>query len=191
MRKTKYLALVLVVAIMMMGAGYAYWTETLTIENTITTGELDFTFQNAKLISTSEWMDFDGESSVEVDTEDDNKVNIVLEDMYPGAEATFSFDLFNSGTMKAKLKNFVISNFDQIGYFNVKSLKVNGTQFGPVALENLNSKLNDLNIDKGSIIEFEVTLEVVEANGSDIGENLNAITFSIEAAGLQYNDDIN
>lgn len=45
MKKTRILALTLVVAIMMMGAGYAYWTDTLTISNSITTGTFDVDFQ--------------------------------------------------------------------------------------------------------------------------------------------------
>ena len=44
MRKPKFLALALVVAIMLMGAGYAQWTDVLTIENTVTTGDMNVEF---------------------------------------------------------------------------------------------------------------------------------------------------
>ena len=191
MKKTKYLALTLVVAIMMMGAGYAYWSETLTIENTITTGELDFTFQNEDLISISEWMDFDGVSSIGVNSSNDNQVDIVLEDMYPGAEATVYFELLNSGTMKAKVKDFAVSDFAEKAYFNVKDLKVNGVNKGDVALTGLAAKLNSLNIqiEPGAKVAFEVTLQVEPtATEAEVAENLDAIMFELTAAGLQYND---
>jgi predicted ribosomally synthesized peptide with SipW-like signal peptide len=40
MKKTKFLALVLVVAVVLMGAGYAAWTDAFKVDNTIETGEL-------------------------------------------------------------------------------------------------------------------------------------------------------
>ncbi len=45
MRKRNYLAIVLVVAIMMMGAGYAYWTQEVKIATTVETGNLDVKLQ--------------------------------------------------------------------------------------------------------------------------------------------------
>ena len=40
MGKTKVIALVLLVSIILMGVGYAWWSETVTIPATVTTGEL-------------------------------------------------------------------------------------------------------------------------------------------------------
>jgi len=44
MKKSRFLVLALVLAVMLMGAGYAYWTDTLTINNTVSTGELNVRF---------------------------------------------------------------------------------------------------------------------------------------------------
>ena len=44
MKKVRFLALAMVVALGLMGAGYAYWTDTLTINNTVTTGEFNVQF---------------------------------------------------------------------------------------------------------------------------------------------------
>ena len=49
--KTRFLVLSLAVAIMLMGAGYAYWTETLTISNTVTTGALELDFLLKKIMN--------------------------------------------------------------------------------------------------------------------------------------------
>lgn len=44
MKKTRFLALLLVASLMLMGAGYAWWNDATTIENTVSTGKLDVTF---------------------------------------------------------------------------------------------------------------------------------------------------
>ena len=59
MRKYKFIALALVLAVMLMGAGYAYWTETLTISNTVTTGDMDVVFAPANIAG-----DYDGRFSI-------------------------------------------------------------------------------------------------------------------------------
>lgn len=45
MKKSRFLALMLVAAVMLMGAGYAYWTDTLTISNSVSTGHFDVDFK--------------------------------------------------------------------------------------------------------------------------------------------------
>jgi predicted ribosomally synthesized peptide with SipW-like signal peptide len=44
--KKKFLALTMASAVMLMGAGYAYWNDTLAIDNTVSTGEF-----NVKIVS--------------------------------------------------------------------------------------------------------------------------------------------
>jgi len=45
MKKTRFLVLVLVVSIMLIGAGYAYWNETLKINTYFKAGNLDVNFK--------------------------------------------------------------------------------------------------------------------------------------------------
>lgn len=204
MRKTRFLILSLAVAIMLMGAGYAYWTETLTISNTVTTGELDFTFQAADIVTVDTYMDVDDESYCRVKDGDDNTIEIALYDMYPGAEATFEFELLNSGTMEAKVKNF---NFHpdlpgEYEHFRVTSFLMDNQPLvtgDPILLSALDTVLNNdvITIEKGDAREFVITLEIDPAAGNgDVRENAGkdevpAYTFSLTADGLQWNDDIN
>lgn len=44
MKKTKFIAFTLVLAVILMGAGYAYWTDSLTIKNSVTTGKFNLIF---------------------------------------------------------------------------------------------------------------------------------------------------
>lgn len=203
MKKTRFLVLALAVAIMLMGAGYAYWTETLTIENIVTTGKLDFTFQNASLGDTDTYMDRQ-DSYCRVKQGDDNTIEIRLADMYPGAEADLSFELKNSGTMEAKVKNF---NFqpdiaDEYEHFLVTSFTIDGGNniIGtPVKLSELDTVLDGevIPIDKGEEKEFALTLQIDPAAGNnDVRENAGngdvpAYTFSLTAQGLQWNDNQN
>lgn len=204
MKRTKFLALALVVAIMMMGAGYAYWQEDLLITNTVKTGQLDFTFQDADItIPTNSYI---YESSYcRVKDGDDNTIEISLDNMYPGAEATVDFELLNSGSMKAKLKNFDIpETFDEKAFILVKTLKIDGTEVTlpttqTTSLDNLVKAFEDkkILIEPLDKVSFEITLQIdPDATEANVAEELggdggSAIEFSLTADGLQYNDDTN
>ncbi len=117
MKKTKFLALVLVVAIMLMGAGYAAWTDLLQVNSTVKTGylDVDFTVVNSK--TSSEWvkvtenytraLDEDGEDYPQGSWDE---VKLTIQDIYPGAwvEETVTFE--NRGTMPVKVSDVVITS---------------------------------------------------------------------------------
>lgn len=107
MKKTKYLALVLVVAIMMMGAGYAWWTDTLTIDTTVTTGEFDVNF--IKIIKEHV------SPQLEVDPEivDGNNVTVTIDNMYPNSEARHTYRIKNDGSIDANLDAILVVSDDQ------------------------------------------------------------------------------
>lgn len=201
MKKTKFLALTLVVAIMLMGAGYAFWTEELKINTTVTTGMLDFEFQNERVVEVSRGMDYDNHSSMTADNpwNDDSKLDINLYNMYPGATATVSFEVKNAGTLDGKLKSFSLDDFDLSEYIMVKSLKYDGIErVTDIEIEDLDDELNKLDIQiprdgsKAFALEFYIkkcaTEEQFNENLGRFGHN-NAIKFTLTAKGLQYNDD--
>ncbi len=199
MKKSSFLILILAVAVMVMGAGYAYWTETLTIDNTVKTGMLDFTFENSSI---SDKSDYVSDSSSCIVNSNDNQVDVELVDMYPGANATLKFDLKNTGTMKAKVKNFLVSVFSEKPYFECTSLKIDGGTnelSAPVDLDTLASTLDGLGveIEPNASVTFEIALGILSsATEAEIAENLgngggSPISFNITADGLQYNDDVN
>lgn len=106
MKRTRILALVLAVAVMMMGAGYAAWTDTLTITHTVSTGELDVMFGDGTV-------DFQADNDGVAEgtgfvTTDANDVNsstatVTLSNLYPGAVATVTIPVENIGSIPAKL----------------------------------------------------------------------------------------
>lgn len=95
MKKAKFLTLALVVAIMMMGAGYAYWSETLIVDQTIDTGELRVDITNAQLSSSDPYLDI---KDVEYNTK---YIDFEVNQLYPGATIQYRADVKNNGTLAA------------------------------------------------------------------------------------------
>jgi len=123
MRKYKFIALAMVLAVMLMGAGYAYWTETLKISTTVSTGDLDVRFApkyisgdydyrlDLENILKNIWNLYKGEAIdegkfMEVSlqpSEDFKKLTFTVTDIYPGAGGFLHFALINTGTVPATL----------------------------------------------------------------------------------------
>lgn len=119
MKKTRILALSLIVMIMLVGAGYAAWTDTLKITNTVKTGEMNVEFVDA---------DFDGTRLAPIVTglevggnyliptihlDDPKNITVRVENMYPGTGILYDAVLKNKGTVPAVIDNVqVIFNTD-------------------------------------------------------------------------------
>lgn len=95
MKRAKFLTLALVVAVMMMGAGYAYWSETLLVDNHVSTGELRVDITNAQLMSDDPYLDIE---EVDYNTK---YIDFEVNDLYPGAEIKYRADVKNNGTLAA------------------------------------------------------------------------------------------
>lgn len=126
MKKTRYLALVLVVAIMMMGAGYAYWTDTLVVNSTVNTGYLDVDFtkietpktfpvigytdpQDVTIKSNIKALGDEGENGLDRDL-----IEFELIDFYPAAKVRRYITLENVGTLEVKIKKSDVKFIDGI-----------------------------------------------------------------------------
>lgn len=144
MKKTKYLALVLVAAIALMGAGYAWWTDTLIASSTVNTGYLDVDFTSYGHEASSQWVKVANHyiTQLENDGEDypygsRDKAVLVINDMYPGSSVTQTLTLTNVGTMPVNLSQMIITatggNADTLAKMNIT---VDGTEFDDFAEQN-------------------------------------------------------
>lgn len=115
MKKTKFLALVLVVSIMMMGAGYAYWSQTLTFDTTVQTGELEVSF----ITPPSTGSNFPEQTTSKLTVTDYNTMRVEYGNVYPGAESTLSFKIKNTGSITAHVDDFTIINKNTADVGNV------------------------------------------------------------------------
>jgi predicted ribosomally synthesized peptide with SipW-like signal peptide len=98
---------VVLIALAVLGFSYAWWTETLTISGTITTGELDVAFTGTPSKSCSDYMTCDvnlvdgGEPDLPGHT-DMSKMTVTVENAYPCGWCNITFTITNVGSIPAK-----------------------------------------------------------------------------------------
>ncbi|WFA08269.1 hypothetical protein [Tissierella sp. Yu-01] len=210
MKKTKFLALALVVALALSGAGYAYWTETLTVDTTVKTGQLDFQFGEATVTTSDEKGNIVVENISRENNGnnvDDSKLLITVRDMYPGATATIKFDVYNNSTMEGKLAGFSLKannteNYDDhmvVTYFEVDDDVIIDSSDEPILIEDLDEILTgnkEYKFDKTKTLPVELKLGIAKcADEGDVAENLGKIEgtapikYTLTMNGLQWNDD--
>jgi len=125
---------VLIIGLAVMAASYAYWTETLSVSGSVTTGELDAQFTNAFTDddggvnnATKDYGD-DGKdpaecgpsseedpiaryaydvasSSASISEDDPHTATITVSNSYPSYYTTAWFDIKNTGSIPAKIKS--------------------------------------------------------------------------------------
>jgi len=112
--KTKMVGLfaVVMIALMVAGFAYAHWTETLVIEGTVETGELDLAWSCECWDNDDELKDV-GEVSYEIEG-DTLEINVT--DAYPCYEVSGTIDIENVGTVPAVLVGYDIDLPDGVTY---------------------------------------------------------------------------
>jgi len=127
MKKVKYVALILVLALGLIGGAYAYWTDTVTVAGAVETGTLEHKWeieddegygptekQYNRVSRRGDRKKFNEDKSwhyVEVDVSEDNasELEIGLFNMYPGAEVWLKPKIKNVGTLPSKVKDVTIT----------------------------------------------------------------------------------
>lgn len=109
MKKTRLLIATLVCTVMLMGIGYAWWNDLLTINGTATTGKMNVYFENDTLngvkypkVSGSHYVE---PSIVEAEAQ---KIICSFENLYPGATGKVDFVVINDSDIPVKLDAFEI-----------------------------------------------------------------------------------
>lgn len=183
MRKVKFMAMVMVAALMLMGVGYAAWTDTLILNTTVETGKLEVDFKAAPAFSAvSDYVETHTATAAGDDT-----YTVSLGKLYPGATATLTFTAVNNGTMGVQelLKFSNPTAGDTLTLSNLK-VKVNGDTDtdlaaliagGPITLNN--------NIAPAGEQTVTLVFTLNPALEGDDQENTTA-TFNIEVLGNQF-----
>lgn len=107
MKKTRFVAMVLAVAVMLIGAGYAAWTETLTITNTVSTGYVDVDLLNGSVVvhSTEVANSDDALDRTASATGSEQSATVTITNLYPGAEAVVTIPVKNNSTIPVKYES--------------------------------------------------------------------------------------
>jgi len=114
-KRAKFLMLVLIVAIMLIGAGYAIWNEELFLTTTVRTGKFDVeitgvgtrTGDDQRKNEAHDWHKYDWTHGVKANTKvlpDGNSAIVEFKDLYPGGVVQVDMKFENKGTIPAKLK---------------------------------------------------------------------------------------
>ena len=107
MKKHKILIVALAMAVMCTGAGYAYWTQTLNINNTVNTGNMDVGFISATDAAWDNGYISRNCSALvtlsAIVADNKQSLDFTVNNFYPGAGASLDFVVQNTGTVAAKI----------------------------------------------------------------------------------------
>lgn len=113
MKKIKVLSFALVLALMLMGAGYAAWSDNLIINTTVETGELNINFVKDIEHTKAKGAEYVS-PTIEIVEDNLHLAQVTLGNLYPGSWAAFRIKGINCGTIPAKIDNVqVIFNGDE------------------------------------------------------------------------------
>lgn len=193
MKKAKFLTLALVVAIMMMGAGYAYWSESLKINSRVDTGYLDVAFEPIDecdiTVDEEKLITYDNTSII------NNKktAQIRFQNFYPGESATVELTIRNTGTIPVSLDDV---DFELLGNDNLKNVMhvwLDGQRSLPEIdlleqddVNNIDFRSNGLNkLAPNDTFVFTLKFEM-DGEAENNTENTN-MTFNITPVFTQFN----
>ncbi len=142
MKRVRFLAVIMVAALMMMGVGYAAWTDQITMEATVNTGTFDVQFDDTAEACKVEFTgtQYNGADVAKVGedfafSDENDKATVTIENLYPGAEGNIYLKVENYSSIPAKFKGASVSidtaNFED--HFLVKGLYNldGGTSYNP------------------------------------------------------------
>lgn len=169
MKKTTFVALTLSAAIMVMGAGYAAWTESVTINNTVSTGNLSVqtldgtvdVFQNATDIA--EPAGIARTATAIANNTGDALETVTVTNLYPGAHVHVTVPVQNDGTIPVTIDSLASNNTNA----NVTVANVSG----PTG-----------NLDPGAEADITYTIDVL-----DSAPETTNISFDVTATANQFN----
>jgi len=178
-RKRKFIVGVLILSLMLMGVGYAAWSQTFEVATTVDTGNLTIEATNAHIMGAQLVYDQWGNTKLVYDesiiTEAINKgtsIEYNAKNLYPGSSISMLYQVYNGGTIPAVCKNVEISFnrnsnedlMDEMIVRNVMCTKFdsNGSHFlGSISgvklieLENaLESLIHDVRLEPGESISI-------------------------------------
>jgi len=189
MKKTKFILLALAAALVLMGAAYAAWTQSLTITSNINTGELfvkiedkDNTVQVDKA-GDGHYVDAginpDDVFKITKSSNSDGDLTIStiayeLNNMYPGTKITSKLYFTNIGTIGA-ITSASIKNASYNALWSELIIRVNGTEIGGSSAEQkmenftnaIKNAVGELDISASKIVTIEQELPYTSTNATE------------------------
>ncbi len=193
MKKARFIALVLVAALLLIGAGYAYWSDTLSIKNQVSTGEFKIEFtQGNKIFGASgeKWIN----KTAAIRENNPNIIDVEISNFYPGRDVRCEFEATNMGDIPVVFKDATVTFRGSERLKNVMKAQVgiNGSVTGTFNLDLLEQKIEErfrgctLNPGEkvGLIATFYLPKEVVNADKVE----LKTLNIELKYNWTQHND---
>lgn len=176
-RNKKVMVMVMVFALALSGIAYAAWTDTLYINGTVATGNLDAMFIPATNPTDNDPSGCDvGTVAAEIgdltgDTDGDSgtadKLTVTLDNAYPGYIATIPYTIQNTGSIPVKLSEITLSGVDA-GALSVtgqdlthpQTIAKNGTVSGSLVVEVLDGA--DESMTGANSYKFDVQYDITQ-----------------------------
>lgn len=193
MRNKKFITAVLVLSMMLMGAGYAAWTQDFTVTATVNTGDLDIGLSTTGAVVISTMIEdeqvvddvyAEGKVVVGEQLEDGStdlySVLATLERMYPGAIADFDVTVKNTGTVGIKIDNIgtAVNVDSEFGEYTIEATVVD---------ESGNEVVKNGNIAVGGTEIIHYTVTFVDGANDDSENLTDKVTVEIPVTYTQYN----
>lgn len=190
MKKGKIIAVALAVGITFMGAGYAYWTQDLTINSSVDTGDLEVHFEDPANVQEEDQDQPWAEAKV---IDDGYGMTIEWIDVYPGVENRLEFNLANKGTLAAFVDDFKITsqtNTKTGDPFNItrailcSSVKIDGQPSfigdSTTTLKDALDHLNSLESNKGIGLEKDDSMDNPTDADTYLQDDVKKIEFKLQ-----------
>jgi hypothetical protein len=109
MKKTKMLLATLVCAVMLMGVGYAAWSDSVTLAGTVNTGELNVRFENTQLKPFVPKTYASGYATAVFNNLEDDYIQFTFDKFHPGVVGVVDVAVKNVGDFPAKLADATVT----------------------------------------------------------------------------------
>lgn len=183
MKKTRMLIATLVCTVMLMGVGYAWWTDTITLGGTVATGHMDVIFSQASLSG------FDSIVGASASLSDDQKtITCNFDNLYPGAQGVLNTGIINNSSIPVKLSNVNVAftgDVEQLKDHLLVSLSPNS---GFVSIDQFvnNTKGNINRLGIGENVNSQIYFKMNEEASNDTTEG-KSIGLTITYEWQQFN----
>lgn len=189
MKKSRLLIAVLVCAVMMMGVGYAWWNDVLTVKGTVKTGTFDVDFADTSIekIGAENYLEISVNSEQDGDGVD--YIDFTVGNLYPGAEFKVTSGFVNNGSIPVKIGEAEITGINSNEYANAILVDTNndGVYDNTISewVANIGSYLNNVKIASEETLAGTVNFKVNPELSNELQGQ--SVTFNLTFEWVQFN----
>lgn len=190
MKKSRLLIAVLVCAVMMMGVGYAWWNDVLTVKGTVATGTFDVDFADTSIEKIGEENYLEISVNSEQDDDGVDYIDFTVGNLYPGAEFKVTSGFVNNGSIPVKIGEAKITgiNSDECANAILVDADNDGACETPISqwVASIGSYLNNVKIASNETLTDTVNFQVNPLLSNELQGK--SVTFNLTFDWVQFNE---